>query len=340
MTNVASVSATGCDPDLTNNAATQTTTVVGPLSPAALSVDGAAASGTSSNTNGVLEPGETVLLKPSWMNNTGSASSSFTGAGSNAAGPPGATYGLPDAAASYGSLAAGAAGDCGSNCYQFSVSNPATRPAAHWDASFDETLSTSASKNWVLHVGKSFGDVAASSGFNRFIETLFHNGVTGGCGGGNYCPASNVSRQQMAVFLLVSKEGAGYSPPACATPIFADVPCSSGFARWINELFNRGVTGGCGGGNYCPTADATRAQMAVFLLRTLEGISYTPPACVTPVFGDVPCSSGFAPWINELSARGITGGCGGGNFCPNSPNTRGQMAVFLTTTFGLTLYGP
>jgi hypothetical protein len=100
------------------------------------------------------------------------------------------------------------------------------------------------------------------------------------------------------------------------------------------------VTAGCGGGNYCPTADVTRAQMAVFLLRTLEGASYAPPACVTPVFSDVPCSSGFAPWINELAARGITAGCGGGNYCPSNPNTRGQMAVFLTTTFGLTLYGP
>ena len=80
--------------------------------------------------------------------------------------------------------------------------------------------------------------------------------------------------------------------------------------------------------------------MAVFLLTTLEGPAYTPPACTTPTFPDVPCSSGFATWVDELAARGITAGCGGGNYCPGSPNTRGQMAVFLTTTFGLTLYGP
>jgi hypothetical protein len=36
----------------------------------------------------------------------------------------------------------------------------------------------------------------------------------------------------------------------------------------------------------------------------------------------------------------VTAGCGGGNYCPGNPVTRGQMAVFLTTTFGLTLYGP
>jgi hypothetical protein len=42
----------------------------------------------------------------------------------------------------------------------------------------------------------------------------------------------------------------------------------------------------------------------------------------------------------ELFNEGITGGCGGGNYCPGSPNTRGQMAVFLVKTFGLQLYGP
>jgi hypothetical protein len=76
--------------------------------------------------------------------------------------------------------------------------------------------------------------------------------------------------------------------------------------------------------------------MAVFLLVTLEGSSYLPPACVSPSFSDVPCSSGFARWIEELVRRGITAGCGGGNYCPASPVTRGQMAVFLVATFSLT----
>ena len=51
-------------------------------------------------------------------------------------------------------------------------------------------------------------------------------------------------------------------------------------------------------------------------------------------------SSAFAPWIEDLYNRGIAGGCGGGRFCPKNPNTRAQMATFLTKTFGLQLYGP
>jgi hypothetical protein len=48
--------------------------------------------------------------------------------------------------------------------------------------------------------------------------------------------------------------------------MFADVPNSSPYARWIEELVRRGVTGGCGAGNFCPTSPVTRAQIAVFVL--------------------------------------------------------------------------
>jgi hypothetical protein len=182
-----------------------------------------------------------------------------------------------------------------------------------------------------------FLDVAFAHPAWRFVEAVENAGITGGCAAGSYCPDSPVSREQMAVFLLLAREGAGYNPPACATAPFADVPVSSPFCKWIRELAARNVTGGCGGGNYCPTSSVTREQMAVFLLRTREGGTYVPPACVTPMFADVPCSSLFAPWINELVRRGITGGCGGGLYCPLAPNTRAQMAIFLSVTFGLAL---
>ena len=79
--------------------------------------------------------------------------------------------------------------------------------------------------------------------------------------------------------------------------------------------------------------------MAVFVLRTLDP-TLVPPACTTPIFNDVPASNGFCPWIEELYRRGVVVGCGGGNYCPTSPVTREQMGVFISKTFGLTLYGP
>ncbi len=59
------------------------------------------------------------------------------------------------------------------------------------------------------------------------------------------------------------------------------------------------------------------------------------PAPVVATFGDVPTGHPFFQFIEALAASGITAGCGGGNFCPDAPLTRGQMAVFLAKALGL-----
>jgi len=55
----------------------------------------------------------------------------------------------------------------------------------------------------------------------------------------------------------------------------------------------------------------------------------------TPIFGDVPVTHPFRQYIEALARSGITGGCGGGNYCPETPLTRGQMAAFLAKALGL-----
>ncbi len=186
-------------------------------------------------------------------------------------------------------------------------------------------------KAWVAD----FIDVPGAQQFHAYVTTLVSNAITAGVGGGLYGVDQPTLRQQMAVFLMKAKHGLCYVPPPCSVAVFTDVPCSSGFAPWINELVAENITGGCGTGIYCPTDPVKRQQMAVLLLKTLAGTGYAPPACVTPTFTDVPCASPFAPWIYDLVARNITGGCGGGNYCPADPATRGQMAVFMVKTFSL-----
>jgi hypothetical protein len=114
-----------------------------------------------------------------------------------------------------------------------------------------------------------FGDVACPSTFANWIEALAAEGITGGCGNGNYCPANPVRRDQMAVFILKAKHGPSYVPPAC-TGVYADVPCPSFFANWIEQLGAEEITGGCGGGNYCPANSNTRGQMAVFITKAFN----------------------------------------------------------------------
>ncbi len=55
----------------------------------------------------------------------------------------------------------------------------------------------------------------------------------------------------------------------------------------------------------------------------------------TPTFNDVPITDFGYEYIEALAASGITGGCGGGNFCPDNPVTRRQMAIFLSKALGL-----
>jgi hypothetical protein len=290
--------------------------------------------------NLVWEPGETVGLRPNWLNVNGAAQT-FGGTLTNITGPAGGVYGITDGTGDYGTVANNANATC-TDCYSVTVDNPTVRPQQHWDASALETITPDAQgqvKRWSLHLGKSFTDVPNTNPFYRFVETLFHKGVTGGCGGTNYCPSTPTTRDQMSVFVLVAKEGAGYTPVACGTPVFNDVPASSPFCRYIEELFRRGVVSGCGGGAYCPTSAVTRDQMAIFVLRTLDP-ALNPPACGAPMFTDVPASSPFCRWIEELARRGVVTGCGNGNYCPSASVTREQMGVFISATFGLTLYGP
>jgi hypothetical protein len=306
----------------------------GGLFPRALRVD--------TTGNNVWEPGESVDVRPTWRNDNG-APQTFNETLGGLMGPAGAVYTLIDGTGDYGTVPTATDREC-TDCYQVSVDNPTPRPAQHWDASalqsiFPDTQGQRLRR--ALHIGASFTDVPTTNGFYRFIETLLHHSITGGCGGTNYCPANSTTRDQMAVFVLVAKEGAGYAPPACVPPNdFLDVPETNPFCRFIEELARRGVVTGCGGGNYCPTAPVTREQMAVFVLRTLDP-ALSPPNCVPPnLYLDVPETSAFCRWIEELTNRSVVSGCGGGNYCPTNPVTREQMGVFIGGSFSLSLYGP
>jgi hypothetical protein len=55
---------------------------------------------------------------------------------------------------------------------------------------------------------------------------------------------------------------------ALASHNFADVPDSNPFHTNIARVYGARITAGCGGSNYCPSANVTREQMAAFLART------------------------------------------------------------------------
>ena len=184
-----------------------------------------------------------------------------------------------------------------------------------------------------------FVDVPPGYWAEAFIYKIFDEGITTGCSTipPKFCPEDPVNRDQMAVFLLKSKYGGAYTPPSAAG-IFSDVPADHWAEDWIEKLYNEGITGGCGTGplRYCPDGPVTRAQMAVFLLKSKYGSNYSPPSAAG-IFSDVPADHWAEDWIEKLYDEGITGGCGTSplRYCPDSPVNRAQMAVFLVKTFGL-----
>ena len=184
-----------------------------------------------------------------------------------------------------------------------------------------------------------FSDVSTGYWAWQYVERLYNAGITGGCNVNplQYCPDGTATRAQMAIFLLRGMYGSSYCPPAVGSSAgFGDVPTDHWAAAWIKQLMTEGITAGCGSGNYCPETPVTRAEMAVFLLRSKYGASYSPPAVGGNTgFGDVPVNHWAGAWIKQLVIEGITAGCGNGNYCPEAPVTRAEMAVFLVRIFNL-----
>jgi hypothetical protein len=129
----------------------------------------------------------------------------------------------------------------------------------------------------------------------------------------------------------------GDTPITDVTPLtllyfkFVDVPPGSWAEEAIYKIYQAGITKGCSQNplKYCPYDPVTRAQMAAFIVRAVEG---EPPSdyCVTgSPFSDVSSNTWPCKYIKRLSELEITQGCGPGIYCPNNNVTRAEMAAFL-----------
>ncbi len=197
----------------------------------------------------------------------------------------------------------------------------------------------------VEYQGHLFADVPVTGKewMEPWIDAFYYAGATTGCGVGPliYCPENNVTRAEMAVFLLRAKHGYDYAPPP-PVGYFTDVPVpgKEWMEAWIDQFFVEGVTTGCGLDplRYCPEQNVTRAEMAVFVLRAIHTSGWTPPA-QTGIFDDVPVpgKEWMQPWIEEFYRAGITTGCGLDplRYCPENNTTRAEMAVFIDRAFEL-----
>jgi hypothetical protein len=342
---------------------------------AALSAD-LSANGALSDGNGIFEPGETAKVSPAWTNN-GAIPLPLTGAASSFTGPAGAAYTINDSTTDYGQIATGATNDCGlvtGNCLELFVSNPVTRPATHWDATFSETVTDGQpAKTWKLHLGLSFTDVPKNHVFYKYVERLLHSGVTVGCTATTFCPDNFVFRLQMSVFIARAQAGGDANVPASGMAqgdpynctgggisLFTDVSASDPFCRHVHYILSKSVTTGCQPvppRQYCPADDVSRGQMALFIARALAGSDAAVPMTYGPdpvtgrsyscdsgnpnlFFTDIATSDIFCRQVHYLWAKDVISGFPDGTFGPGLFVTRGAMSKFLSNGFNMTAYGP
>jgi SpoIID/LytB domain protein len=192
--------------------------------------------------------------------------------------------------------------------------------------------------NWFVVQYWTFEDVRPGMFAFSQINTIGNKGITSGCATNPplYCPSAPITRAQMAVFLLRAMGHGDPSHLPAYRGIFADVPASDPLARYIEHLYDHGITAGCGGSRFCPNDSVTRGQMAVFLLRAIDHAAGDHMPGYRGIFADVPASNPFARFIEHAYDHGITSGCTSSprRYCPDGAVSRAQMAVFIVKAFG------
>lgn len=191
-----------------------------------------------------------------------------------------------------------------------------------------------------------FTDVGAGSFAAAAIDCVKYYGVTQGTSATTYSPASVVTREQMALFLIRAAGPAGITVPAAASQGFTDIaglPQASQDA--INQLKALGITTGTSATTYSPAGTVSRVNMAQFLARFLNLAIQGPGGGGKPnsfagddtQFTDLGAVSvdGFNA-VYDLFELGVTTGTSTTTFSPFDAVTREQMAAFIARTLNHT----
>lgn len=170
-----------------------------------------------------------------------------------------------------------------------------------------------------------FDDVPPGHWAEGYINSIYLHSITTGCGEGNFCLDNNVTRGQMAAFIIRAKYGESFS--YTTTPYFTDVPSTHTFFKYVQKLKDVGIT--AVSGTYGVDIYVTRGQMSAFIIRAKFGETFT--YTQTPYFSDVPTTHTFFKYVQKLRDEGITAVTG--TYGVDNIVTRAQMAAFLARAF-------
>jgi hypothetical protein len=139
-----------------------------------------------------------------------------------------------------------------------------------------------------------FTDVAPTDPACKAVHYIAAKNVTAGCAPNLFCPAPNVLRSDMAIFVAraIVAPGGGAAVPltytdggtglsySCnaASPNlhFTDIHVTDPFCKHVHYLWARGMVAGCTATTYCPSLDVTRDAMSKFLVNAFQLVLYRP----------------------------------------------------------------
>ncbi len=185
-----------------------------------------------------------------------------------------------------------------------------------------------------------FQDVPTDFWARDYIEAMYYCGYTAGCSTSGplmFCPDMTMNRAQSSVFLLRSRFGGRYIPPAPPYTTFKDDFSPGTWAQpWAQGLYNAGMTAGCASGSFklfCPWDPATQAQLAVFGMRMKFGDTLPLPIATGTVFADMPITHWATGWAEQAYANGLILPCGSQNgqplFCPDNVVSRASASYTI-----------
>jgi hypothetical protein len=115
-----------------------------------------------------------------------------------------------------------------------------------------------------------FSDITSEFWADSYISSIACAGITTGYDDGTYKPYRTVNRAQMAIFIIRALYGDDFI--YSSTPYFPDVPSGHWAFKYIQKLYEEGITTGYDDGTYKPLREVNRAQMAAFLSRAFLGM--------------------------------------------------------------------
>ena len=190
-----------------------------------------------------------------------------------------------------------------------------------------DTAAITSAGSYILSLNtQTFQGVQGGSALQQELDILLGRAAISGFPNGSFYPDHTVTRAEFVKMLVLSL---GIALPATpSTDGFTDVDPESWYAPYVDAAVTSGLVKGITPATFRPEASITRAQLAVMVVRAMNG--YAPASPLLVQFTDQTQIPSWA--LQDVMAgaeAGIVQGLPDGSFDPAGLATRSQAAAMV-----------